>query len=34
VLSRIGRSGSLATQSNWLEFNRATLRFGSGTQTY
>jgi hypothetical protein len=34
VLARIGRSGSLGTQSNWLEFNRATLRFGSGTQTY
>jgi hypothetical protein len=34
VLSRIGRSGSLTTQSNWLEFNRATLRFGSGAQTF
>jgi hypothetical protein len=34
VLARIGRSGALTTQANWLEFNRATLRFGSGTQTY
>lgn len=34
VLARIGRSGSLTTQANWLEFNKATLRFGSGTQTY
>jgi hypothetical protein len=34
VLSRIGRSGALTTQANWLEFNRATLRFASGTQAY
>lgn len=34
VLTRIGRGGSLTTQANWLEFNRATLRFGSGRQVY
>ena len=35
VLARIGRSGSLtSSQTNWLEFNRATLRFGTGTQSY
>lgn len=34
VLTRIGRSGSLTTQSNWLEFNRTTMRFGTGTQSY
>jgi hypothetical protein len=34
VITRIGRSGTLSTQANWLEFNRATLRFASGTQTY
>jgi hypothetical protein len=34
VLSRIGRSGSLTTQSNWLAFNLATLRFGTGRQNY
>jgi hypothetical protein len=34
VLSRIGRSGSLTTQSNWLAFNLATLRFGTGRQDY
>jgi hypothetical protein len=34
VLSRIGRSGSLTTQANWLAFNQATLRFGTGAQSY
>lgn len=34
ALARIGLSGSFSTQSNWLAFNRASLRFGSGTQTY
>jgi hypothetical protein len=34
ILARIGRSGSLTTQANWLEFNKATMRFGSGAQTY
>lgn len=34
VLTRIGRTGGLATQANWLEFNRATMRFGSGAQTF
>jgi hypothetical protein len=35
ALVRIGRSGSLtSSQTNWLEFNKATLRFGTGTQSY
>ena len=34
ALARIGVSGTLDTQSNWLAFNRASTRFGSGTQTY
>lgn len=35
VLARIGRSGSLtSSQTNWLEFNKASLRFGSGRQSY
>lgn len=34
VLARIGLSGSITTQSNWLEFNRTSLRFGTGRQTY
>jgi len=35
ALARMGRSGTLTTsQTNWLEFNRGTMRFGYGTQTY
>ena len=35
VLSRIGRSGGLTTsQTNWLEFNRTSTRFGTGRQAY
>jgi len=35
VLTRIGRSGGLTTsQTNWLQFNHASMRFGNGTQTY
>jgi hypothetical protein len=35
ALTRIGRSGGLTTsQTNWLEFNKATLRFGTGRQAY
>jgi hypothetical protein len=34
VLQRLGLSGGLGNQANWLAFNRATLRFGSGTQSY
>lgn len=33
VLSRVGRSGGLtSSQANWLEFNRSSLRFGSGLE--
>jgi hypothetical protein len=35
ALARIGRSGGLTTsQANWLEFCRATTRFGTGKQAY
>ncbi len=35
ALARIGRSGAItSSQTNWLEFNKATLRFGSGRQAY
>jgi hypothetical protein len=34
ALVRIGRSGTLTSSGNWLEFNRASLRFGTGTQNY
>ncbi len=35
VLARIGRSGGLTTsQTNWLEFNKATLRKGTGREAY
>lgn len=35
ALARIGRSGGLtSSQTNWLEFNKATLRFGTGRQSY
>jgi len=35
VLSRIGRSGGLTTsQANWLAFNTATLRKGTGREAY
>lgn len=34
VLTRLGCTGGLTTQANWLEFNRATMRFGSGAQEY
>jgi hypothetical protein len=35
VLARIGRSGSLtSSQTNWLEFCRATTRMGTGAQYY
>lgn len=34
VLTRIGRFGQLTTQGNWLAFNQATLRYGSGRQKY
>ncbi|MFJ8589581.1 extensin family protein [Streptomyces sp. NPDC093595] len=35
ALARMGRAGSLASsQSNWLEFNKASLRFGTGADSY
>ncbi len=35
ALTRIGRSGGLTTSSdNWRAFNLASLRFGTGAQTY
>jgi hypothetical protein len=35
ALARIGRSGGLTTsQANWLEFCKASLRFGTGAQAY
>lgn len=35
VLSRIGRSGGLTSSTtNWLEFNRTSLRFGSGREAF
>ncbi|PZS26090.1 MAG: hypothetical protein DLM58_21280 [Pseudonocardiales bacterium] len=35
VLSRIGRTGGLtSSQPNWLEFNRTSVRFGSGRQDF
>jgi hypothetical protein len=34
ALARMGLSGGLTTQSNWLAFCKASLRFGVGTQAY